>query len=28
VNVWTSVPGSEGFIYERVLRAVDERHPR
>lgn len=28
VNVWTSVPGSEGFIYERVLRAVDEQHPR
>lgn len=25
VNVWTNQPGSEGFVYERVLRAVDER---
>jgi len=24
VDVWTSLPGSEGFVYERVLRAVDE----
>jgi hypothetical protein len=24
VDVWTSIPGSEGFFYERVLRAVDE----
>jgi hypothetical protein len=24
VNVWTDVPGSEGFVYERVLRAIDE----
>lgn len=24
VNVWTNLPGSEGFVYERVLHAVDE----
>jgi len=23
VNVWTDLPGSEGFVYERVLEAVD-----
>jgi hypothetical protein len=23
VNVWTNLPGSEGFVYERVLEAVD-----
>jgi hypothetical protein len=27
VDVWTDSPGSEGFVYERVLRAVAERHP-
>jgi hypothetical protein len=24
VNVWTDLPGSEGFVYERVLEAVDQ----
>jgi hypothetical protein len=24
VDVWTTLPGSEGFVYERVLQAVDE----
>jgi hypothetical protein len=24
VNVWTDLPGSNGFVYERVLEAVDE----
>jgi hypothetical protein len=24
VAVWTTLPGSEGFVYEHVLRAVDE----
>lgn len=26
VNVWTDLPGSEGFVYERVLEAVDRAH--
>lgn len=26
VPVWTNRAGSEAFVYERVLRAVDERH--
>jgi hypothetical protein len=24
VNVWTDLPGSEGFVYEKVLEAVDQ----
>jgi hypothetical protein len=25
VNVWTNLPGSEGFVYDLVLQAVDGR---
>jgi hypothetical protein len=28
VDVWTDLPGSDGFVYERVLEAVDERAAR
>jgi hypothetical protein len=28
VDVWTTQTGSEGFVYERVLRAVDEHAAR
>jgi hypothetical protein len=28
VNVWTDLPGSNGFVYQRVLNAVDEAAAR